>query len=384
MTMKKPVTLITLTTGFLLLAGSALHAEEPTAAETVPSVLPAAGVVPPAPVASALADMEASRAASLAAEDEVTHELRAARMDLDKAHGVLLAQGPSSDTLQDLTSAVTESAADQMANAVTLFGRPPGSSGRTLVIRSTTGDLDGDQSAEGHLEEDMTVMSHIFDKAMEDDANGDYAKRRAMGINVIFGAASSPIRNLYLEGYGALFMLNAGIPLVAPAAHAEEPKEKPSADSSWEAARREVYGQPGNAKPEPPPAPEYDAAKVEKLKVSLLDALKSAANIRNLKADDYITVCVFGSGRLVGSPWATAVGNYDAMLKGNNSAPKSAAAGGSTLTIRVKKSDVDKFAKGGMTAEEFRQKAALTIHAGALGSTALRGRPGTRGGSYSW
>jgi len=39
---------------------------------------------------------------------------------------------------------------------------------------------------------------------------------------------------------------------------------------------------------------EYDGTKVNKLKDALFEALKNATNIRNLKSDDSITVCVFG------------------------------------------------------------------------------------------
>ena len=39
---------------------------------------------------------------------------------------------------------------------------------------------------------------------------------------------------------------------------------------------------------------EYSEQKVAQLKDALLESLKSATNIRNLKSDDSITVCVFG------------------------------------------------------------------------------------------
>jgi serine protease inhibitor ecotin len=108
-------------------------------------------------------------------------------------------------------------------------GRRVSARPRALVIRST----DTDSAAQGNLEEDLAVMLRILDKAIE-PIGGSRTARTAMGINVSFVAGSSSVRSLYLDGHGALFMLNVGIPLIAPPKGNEEAKEKPAADSSWE------------------------------------------------------------------------------------------------------------------------------------------------------
>src|SRR5437762_8289829 len=124
-----------------------------------------------------------------------------------------------------------------------------------------------------------------------------------MGINVLFAPGSGSIRNLYLEGYGALFLLNVNFPLLPPPEKTEPMKEKTETDSTWEEAKQELYGQ-SDAWAQvgktsrffmaPGPQQEYDKDRVEDLKDGLLEALKNATNIRNLKADESITVCIFG------------------------------------------------------------------------------------------
>src|SRR6516162_5173523 len=115
-----------------------------------------------------------------------------------------------------------------------------------------------------------------------------------MGIDVFAFNGSGPMRNLYLDGYGALFMVNVGFPLVPPAAKTSE--EKPSGDSAWEEAKQELYGPGPGMRPGLPPGEEFSAEKVGKLKASLLEALKNASNIRGIRPDESVTVCVLGGG----------------------------------------------------------------------------------------
>lgn len=254
---------------------------------------------------------------------------------------------------------------------------------KSLVIRSS----DMPPRAQSDLEEDMTIMAHILDKTLTDQSPDDQFGHVAMGINVSFVPGEASTRNLYLEGYGAVFFLNVNFPLLPPPAGKEAQKQSPPADSTWEEAREEVYGQAG-AKAWASP-PEYNAAKVAALKKALLDVLKNAANIRSVKSDELITVCVIGpssrapmrvatvsggayghsvgsgtggggnSGSVSGSGddeqrvWVTTSGNDDAP--GNKT----------TLTIRVKKADCEAFASGKLTGDEFRQRASITIYGDA-------------------
>ena len=112
----------------------------------------------------------------------------------------------------------------------------------------------------------------------------------------------------------------------------------------------------------------FDPKRVENLKESLLDSLKNAANVRGLKEDDYVTVVV-RSGE--GGP-DTLVRRF--MIDGNG--PGGVATGGpeegepfkqpsrskSTLTMRVKKADIDAFAKGKLDTDGFRKKVSTALY----------------------
>src|SRR5437870_4526899 len=165
-------------------------------------------------------------------------------------------------------------------------------------------------------------------------------------------------------------MLNVGFPLLAPP-KGDTRKEKTETSSTWEEARQELYGQPGSAKTTAGPAEEYDEEKVSQLKDTLLEALKNAANIRDLKPDDSVTICAFGgagAGRTQvrsttkrGATPSPEVQNQVWVLGDHNVGPTR----GTILTIRVKKSDAEAFAKGKLTLEEFRKKAKIAAYIGS-------------------
>ncbi len=257
-----------------------------------------------------------------------------------------------------------------------IVSRAHGSPGRTLVIRTS----DTDPKVQANLEEDLAVMSRIFDKALEQKLSEDH-RHRAMGIDVFFAPGSSPLRSLYLEGYGALFLMSVNFPLLPPPAKPEATREKSDTDSTWEEAKREIYGrsdawsQLGDPFKFSPSSPEqeYDEMNVEDLKESLLVALKNATNIRNLKSEETLTVCILG-GASVGprkARTAKASGkrapdapDVDVVLSDRDDGVP---ARGTIMTIRVKKSDADAFAKGRLNLDDFRKKAAIATYAGDSG-----------------
>ncbi len=268
-----------------------------------------------------------------------------------------------------------------------VIGTTRGTAGNTLVIRSS----EADPKAQVNLQEDLTVMSRVLDNALGQSATAGGA-RRVMGVNVVYTLGQSPVRSLYLDGYGAVFFLNVNFPLLPPPAKAEPPKEEPKTDSAWEEARRELYGQPSEMRPnavtEGSSAEPYDADKVTQLKDTLLEALKAAANIRDLKPDDFVTVCVFGGAsagttgtrppttmRIVPNNsdeaftlWSGASAVATDRRTGQTVITTTGAgdrtARGSTMSIRVKKSDADAFAKDKLTLEEFRKRAKIATYAG--------------------
>jgi len=236
---------------------------------------------------------------------------------------------------------------------------------------------DRDAKANTALEEDLTVMMRILEKA----AGGkDEEKPRAMGIDVFAfgrGGASSP-RVFHIDGYGALFVLNVRYPLVAPPKKDDESRTNEPTSSEWEKAREEVYGRKGvfeEMRANAAAVEEFDSERVESLKQQIIDDLANASHIKGLKGDDYVTVVVQGGGvrggvvrREVRGPRGGRASAGAARVDGEfhsavevHAASEPAAAAQSTLTIRAKKSDIDSFAKGKLESEDFRKKVLVQV-----------------------
>jgi hypothetical protein len=266
-----------------------------------------------------------------------------------------------------------------------------GKTDKSLVVRSSAME----PRTQGDLEEDMAIMTHILDKAVAERSSEDQFGHVAMGINVAFAPGDGPTRSIYVDGYGALFFLNVNFPLLPPPVDKNVEKEKAPKDSAWEEAKEEVYGQPAAKSWPSAPQVEYDAAKVTALKGALLDALKNASNIRNVRLDESITVCVigaplrapvrvsinskggggFGGSGGGGSQNSSAGGGfgawsgsgdsgetYDRMVFLSNGGNDDASGNRTTLTIRVKKADCEAYAHGNLTTEEFRKRAVITVY----------------------
>lgn len=263
-----------------------------------------------------------------------------------------------------------------------LVNRPGRALLHPLIVQHSTDD----PARAAHLEEDLAVMSRILNKAADPEA-GRAAHNWAMGIVVTtLGAPQAP-QTLYLDGYGALFLLSVKHPLVAP--EAEEPVKAPAVepDSEWETARAEVFGRRGGVAARARTergrrGASYDAAQVEDLKHRLVDALKSAKNIRSLKDSDWITVVVTGSdggrgatvraasppvhpmppelakryGLVPQTPNVPA--DKDVMVYTTEAGPSGDSA--SQMVLRVKREDVDAFASARLTADEFEKRVAIT------------------------
>jgi hypothetical protein len=267
------------------------------------------------------------------------------------------------------------------------------SSGSSLVIPK-----DGsDPKALEECEEDLNVMARIFDKSVNHRGG---KSQNAMGIVVhtsLFGGNAAP-RNLYIEGYGAIFFMDVNYPLIAPPVKKTEPESKEDTSSEWEQTRRELYrpehsdpwGQGYSVAPPPSvgggPAEEYDADKVEGLKKDLIGALKNAAHIRKLKSDETVTVVVNGrnrgpepkvmakrsgssagtgggsfgsgggSGTVGGDPRVGYTDRLQALIR---KVPESR---GSKMILRAKKSDLEAAQKEKLTPEEFRKKVTVQVY----------------------
>ena len=285
------------------------------------------------------------------------HEFDRARQEFDRAGNHLDARSVTfADRLQNIIKRTTD------ATMVEPSARP-------LVIRTSSMD----SKDQANLEEDLVIMAKVLDKALQPvpEPNTPY---RVMGID-LFGSSPSPaMRNLYLDGYGALFMLRVGFPLLPPPPGPTESKKDDSeTDSAWEQAKQELYGQ-GPAGLPAGPAEEFNEANVSRLKAQLLEALKSASNIRELKPNESVTLCVFGggsSGRFVHTGFranGSATAGQPPMPADSVRMLAVDHAGklrGTVMTLRAKKSDIDAFAKGKLDHDEFSKTVKIEAYMGA-------------------
>src|SRR5580765_7963852 len=126
-------------------------------------------------------------------------------------------------------------------------------------------------------EEDLTVMTRLIEEALQRAADEDLTDLPVrLGIPItglITGNRS--VRPLYLEGFGALFMIKVNFPVVPPTKVDEEKTEHPESD--WDKARHELYRRrqaswmAGNVES----GADYDSEQVDTLKKELIQALKN-------------------------------------------------------------------------------------------------------------
>ncbi len=235
---------------------------------------------------------------------------------------------------------------------------------RTLVLPAA--DISAEQL--GQVREELAIMFRLLAKA----ADPDSGKRGGFRINlgdIDFGQTTD-LDAMYLDGYGAVFLLEVDYPLVEPAKVTEKKADtKPDKDSAWEKARREINGTDhdsdlddggDDAQSEPAGVP-YDAEKVATLRKRLLEVFRHATNLKSVKPNEDIVLRV--SGRSVRPPHMAQLPVYvtnPTMSKRYGvhtiatTSPSEPIL--STLTLRAKKSVVDAFAADHLSDEEFAKK----------------------------
>jgi hypothetical protein len=239
-----------------------------------------------------------------------------------------------------------------------------------LVVRFS----DMTSKEQSQLEEDLAIMSHILVKNAGGTEPGAYT---AMGIAVANPGGATPARAFYLEGYGAVFTLEVGFPLVQPAAAAQPNSEPSQTNSDWEQAKQEMFGGgagggAGLAMSVEPMDPttglpmaaqsQYNEQRVKHLREGVLKSLKDAANIRGLKADDWVAVTVFN--RALQPPVPTRP-MWMAMPGGPRPNPGREPAGPrrTVLALRARFSDVKALAEGSLSLDKFRKQVEVQTYA---------------------
>ena len=258
-----------------------------------------------------------------------------------------------------------------------------GSTGPVLVIPSEqtkTEDLIT-------INEDMSVMSRIFEKNLEqariETARGNIYISRQDPFSMLLGGGRGGIQSIYLQGFGALFLMKVDFPLKPPPGIQDDEKETQKAeqgDPVWQQIRREMYEPEKVVRNRRTDRPEdkYDAAKVENLKTALIKALKHAANIRSLKPNESVILTVIGKGEATGIKIEaarelpgenqiliqerTADGKTFTKLVTGRSLDDIGLSSPAILVIRTKKSDIDAFAKGDLDFDQFSQRVQMLTY----------------------
>jgi len=231
--------------------------------------------------------------------------------------------------------------------------------------------------------EDMTVMCRIFDKRLEQSnlISGRFTTGSRIIPSMPFSWGSRSTGAMYIQGYGTLFLTRVDF-LLSPPPEASEEKETEEEDTDplWTQMRQQIYAPEEvdrRRRSDDRPEEKYDAEKVEELKETLIKTLKHAANIRNLKPDESVVLTVTGK--------AAQSGQLDTRVYISGRRTVRMAAGAeagslspTVLTIRAKKSDIDAFAEGQLSFDQFSEKTQLFSYSYLGENLGTRSSPSSR------
>lgn len=226
------------------------------------------------------------------------------------------------------------------------------------------------------INEDLNVMSRIF------VTNLQKARVAPEGVGILLdvpiygnlfsGRGNDSIQSMYLQGYGAIFLMKVDFPL-SPGpkeVQKDETEKEQEGDKVWEETRRGLYEpETFTKRKKDNSAPKYDAKKVENLKTTVVSSLKHASNIRNLKQNESVIITITGSSGSSGNIFATpmesgqvAIYDKDRRITRIVADPEPGDLGLTApvvLIIRAQKADIDSFANGDIDLEQFRQRVQL-------------------------
>ncbi len=264
----------------------------------------------------------------------------------------------------------------------------PSPAGNALVI--PTADVAPQKFAE--TAEDMRVMLQVLREKLTEP---QMIRGTLIEYGDFFGDLDRTAEVFYLQGHAVMFVIRVDFPLSSPApapAAEADAGQGGRGDPVWQRARQRLNsagrgGLPGQT----------SGATFERIKETLLQSLRHATNIRNVGPNELIVLTVISQSESSGSPApASAGGSYSrngggwfegsaystasssfglsggttqadsgtrsrgsmggrggAGRAGPGSAPGAAT---TVLTIQAKKADIDAFAKGELSAEQFQQR----------------------------
>jgi hypothetical protein len=197
----------------------------------------------------------------------------------------------------------------------------------------------------GELTADLDIMCVLLDRLLGDAGLATCT----WGPRV--GRYRRSARSLYLSGLGALFLLEAEFPLVAPPA-TETSTEEETTDALWAEVRENMRSQSRHSRSTSQRTrAQYDELKVQSLKRTLERAVAHCTNLRHLAPDDRIIVLAISASHApTASPnirFRGAYGSYYPRRSPTTLAPTD------VLAIQTTKQDVDALASGQASAADF-------------------------------
>jgi hypothetical protein len=222
-------------------------------------------------------------------------------------------------------------------------------------------DKEIDLAATNQAIEDLGIMSRIIEK----NVLTPYSVRQAGWREVFVGGYGSPdvvgprtlfpsggrIKPLYIAGYGATFFIQVDFPLLAPPEKPQEPAASSQEDLVWAQTKQSLLDsrRTGTVVTGKPAGQPYNQAKVEGFRKSLIALMKHAANIRTLAANERLTLVVQGPAPATATPGPSTRTGLVLPAIGVSS-------GRNVMTLRATKADVDAYAKGQLSPEQFEQR----------------------------
>ena len=233
------------------------------------------------------------------------------------------------------------------------------------------------------ITEDMSVMSRIFANKLTQARLTSEREGWEVNFDPFSGRNIGTTEAIYLEGYAALFLIKVNFPLSpTPEAQREKKTEEKDTDPLWTQMRQEMYApeEVGRGRISERQEEKYDAEKVAELKETLIKTLKHAANIRALKPDQSVILTVLcGQSRSGMTTITRSYSSYrssrgdrgDRRLVRTEPGAETVALSPTMLTICAKKSDIDAFAKGELSLDQFRERISFFASYAKFGSEDL-------------
>ena len=256
-----------------------------------------------------------------------------------------------------------------------LLGQISYANARTAVPVLVIPAKEMDAQAFTRIVEDLSIMSRIIEKNLQGEVLERFGftmiTRQPMllpsdptGPRILRSSSGGP-KALYVGGYGAVFSLSVGFPLVPPPQAPEPNDAAEPTDRVWAQAQQELLDPRAASRP-PQGVPQeslYNAQAVADLRTTLIALLKHATNIRDLEPEAWLTILVQGPAATAPSrPQGSSYDDTNLAELYQNLLSDAPDMGRTLMTLRAKKADLDQYAKGQLDEAQFQQRVQLVTH----------------------